>query len=208
MTTKRHDVLVLNRAWVPIHITKWQDAMSLVFCERVHSLDKELLAYTYKDWLEFSRVNAHDYNVISTIRGPIALPEIIVSTTFDRLPDRKVKYTRSNVFHRDKNRCAYCGKQFKQEELTIDHIKPREHGGLSVWQNVVASCFPCNQKKRNRTPEQANMKLKIKPHMPRWVDPLQNVNVRIHPCKSWGKFYDRVSTSFDAQNTVTEDNSD
>jgi hypothetical protein len=61
----------------------------------------------------------------------------------------------------------YCGTPKKMLELNYDHVIPRDQGGRTVWENIVASCYPCNERKRNRTPEQAGMKLLRKPYKPK-----------------------------------------
>ena len=44
-------------------------------------------------------------------------------------------------------------------ELTLDHVIPRSRAGESAWENLVACCHPCNNRKGSRTPEEAGMKL-------------------------------------------------
>jgi 5-methylcytosine-specific restriction endonuclease McrA len=78
-----------------------------------------------------------------------------------------VKFSRVNVFTRDGFRCQYCGAQKALHELNYDHVVPRVQGGLTVWENIVTSCYDCNAKKRGRTPEQAGMKLLRRPVKPR-----------------------------------------
>ena len=191
---KKYDTLVLNKAWAPVHIIGWQKAMGLICSEKVHSLDRDLTVYHFKDWLDYSLHNAETYYKVHSPTTAVAIPEIIVSVTFNRLPGRCVKYSRQNVFSRDKFRCGYCGRGFKAKELTIDHIIPRSQGGLTTWDNVVACCFDCNQKKADRTPAKANMALKFKPHKPKWESPLDNVT-KHHPCKSWQHFMRRIDTN-------------
>ena len=89
----------------------------------------------------------------------------------------------------------YCGKQFQRKELTLDHVYPKSKGGRTTWSNTVSSCYSCNQKKANLTLEEAHMRLKFKPKKPKWFSPLDGVNVKTHPCKSWKHFMDRVSKS-------------
>jgi hypothetical protein len=48
-------------------------------------------------------------------------------------------------------------------DLTIDHIVPRSRGGQTAAGNLCAACFPCNQRKGNRTPEEARMPLLANP---------------------------------------------
>jgi len=67
-------------------------------------------------------------------------------------PKRHVRFSRFNVFARDKNTCQYCGGKFARSELNLDHVIPRSRGGLSTWENVVCSCFSCNRIKGGRLP--------------------------------------------------------
>jgi 5-methylcytosine-specific restriction endonuclease McrA len=62
--------------------------------------------------------------------------------------------------------CQYCGKKFDSSELNIDHVKPTSRGGKTTWTNTVLSCIPCNDRKANRTPEEAGMRLLREPHVP------------------------------------------
>lgn len=80
---------------------------------------------------------------------------------------RGVKFSRINVFTRDGFRCMYCGASKKTTELNYDHVTPRQQGGRTIWENIVTSCYPCNGRKANRTPEQAGMRLVRKPYKPK-----------------------------------------
>jgi 5-methylcytosine-specific restriction endonuclease McrA len=75
----------------------------------------------------------------------------------------KVTYTRRNVHIRDNYTCQYCG---AREQLTLDHVQPVSRGGRSVWENVVTACSPCNARKGNKTPEEAQMPLHTQPRRP------------------------------------------
>ena len=186
---KKYDVLCLNRAYIPVHIISWDKAISLIYQEKVRALDREYISYGLQDWLNFTAANAEEYYKVKSVNYAIALPEIIVSVTFNSLPSRQVKYTRQS---------AYCGKTFKMKDLTVDHIIPKGQGGKTEWSNVITSCFPCNQHKANRTPVQAKMPLLFRPHKPAWCSPLQHVNIETHPCKSWKHFMKRIDLT---QNT-------
>jgi 5-methylcytosine-specific restriction endonuclease McrA len=78
-----------------------------------------------------------------------------------------VKYSRINVFTRDNFTCQYCGARKAMKDLNYDHVIPRVQGGKTVWENIVTSCYPCNDRKAGRTPEQAGMKLRKKPVIPK-----------------------------------------
>jgi hypothetical protein len=68
--------------------------------------------------------------------------------------------SRHLIFKRDRHTCQYCG---RRTELTLDHVMPQSRGGADTWENLVSACAPCNQRKANRTPEEAGMKLANKP---------------------------------------------
>ncbi len=91
----------------------------------------------------------------------------------DRLLRSPPRLTRFNhkLFRRDCNMCAYCGQQYPDSHLEREHIVPFCKGGTDHWMNVVASCRSCNQRKANRTPEEAHMPLLYLPYVPsRWED--------------------------------------
>jgi 5-methylcytosine-specific restriction endonuclease McrA len=81
---------------------------------------------------------------------------------------RKASLSRRGVFARDDYRCQYCGAHAD----SIDHVTPRSRGGQHEWENVAAACRPCNLAKRDRTPDEAGMRLLRPCRVPRptaWV---------------------------------------
>lgn len=72
--------------------------------------------------------------------------------------------SKKGVLARDSHVCAYCGKPHAN---TVDHVTPRSKGGKTSWMNLVAACRECNNRKRDRTPEQAGMKLRVTPYAPK-----------------------------------------
>lgn len=75
-------------------------------------------------------------------------------------------WTRAGVLRRDEHRCQYCG---AGNADTVDHVVPRSHGGKNTWKNTVAACNDCNQRKSDRTPAQAGMRLRTEPKSPTWL---------------------------------------
>ena len=108
---------------------------------------------------------------------------------FERLPKKEVKFTRHNVFERDRNTCQYCGKVFERHELNLDHVLPRDRGGQTTWENIVCSCIPCNTKKGNRLPHEAGLQLIRKPKRPKWR-PFVNISFSRSHHDSWKHFLD------------------
>jgi len=79
---------------------------------------------------------------------------------------RQPKWSKSGVLRRDDFTCAFCS----GKATTIDHIVPRSHGGKNTWKNTISACSPCNNKKADRTPEQAKMPLRFAAKVPEWTD--------------------------------------
>lgn len=78
-----------------------------------------------------------------------------------------VKFSRINLYTRDRFRCCYCGEKFIAKGLNYDHVLPRDRGGKTTWMNIVSSCVACNGRKRNRTPAEAGMRMHFKPFKPK-----------------------------------------
>jgi hypothetical protein len=83
------------------------------------------------------------------------------------------------LFHRDRQICAYCGAMFSISRLTRDHVKPFSRGGKDTWMNVVTACRACNEKKSDRTPELSGMELLYLPYVPNRAEYLILTNRRI-----------------------------
>lgn len=77
-----------------------------------------------------------------------------------------LNWSRKGVLKRDNYKCQYCGISLKPANATLDHIIPKSYGGKNSYTNCVTSCFPCNNKKSNRTPDEAGMVLLSKPTIP------------------------------------------
>lgn len=92
-------------------------------------------------------------------------PVVIRLVTYVRVPrdTHRRKITRRAVFARDGWACQYCG---SRSNLTVDHVVPRAKGGVSTWENIVASCAPCNRRKGDALPRQAGMALRRQPRRP------------------------------------------
>jgi 5-methylcytosine-specific restriction endonuclease McrA len=75
--------------------------------------------------------------------------------------------SRKNIVKRDNHQCQYCGS--RNGPVTIDHIIPRDRGGVDTWENLVCACVTCNNRKGNRTPEEARLKLIRRPQKPNYI---------------------------------------
>jgi len=186
-------VLVLNRSYLPVHVTSARRAFTLLYQGIARVVNEQYQTFDFEAWSQVAV--ARDAEAIGTASGRIRIPRVIVLIAFDRLPKRHVRFSRINLMARDGFQCQYCARRPHRAELNLDHVVPRSLGGRSTWENVVTSCVDCNRKKGGRTPRQANLRLLRKPERPRWT-PLANLmwsSVRYH---EWRPFLSVVDASY------------
>lgn len=157
-------VLVLNNVYQAVQITGVRRAFRLFYAGRARAVAADFRTYDFENWCDLPP--GVDHETIVTPRRAIRIPRVIQLVHFDRVPRRDVRFTRRNIFFRDRNRCQYCGKVFSQSELNLDHVVPLSRGGQSSWDNVVCACMPCNSRKGNRTPQESGMHLIRVPKRP------------------------------------------
>jgi len=185
------NVLVLNRSYLPVHVTSVRRAFAMVYQNLARVVDGHYETFDFDSW---RRVNTRDEcEVIGTPSGAIRVPRVIVLEHYDRVPKRHVRYSRANVFTRDKFTCQYCGRRPPRSQLNIDHVVPRSLGGRTTWENVVCSCVDCNRRKGGRTPEQARIRLRRAPSRPRWT-PLMNLAISNVRYVEWRPFLTIIDT--------------
>jgi 5-methylcytosine-specific restriction endonuclease McrA len=110
-------------------------------------LEKVEIIEEYADW------------TIRSAKLELAVPSVV--RLLERVRKRRaMRFSRENIYNRDKGRCQYCNLKVSRNEFTYEHVVPRAQGGQTRWENIVCSCVDCNQKKGDRTPEQAGMRLK------------------------------------------------
>jgi len=141
--------LVLDPGYAPVKVIHWRRALCLHFLDKVEviaSYDRE----------------------IRTVSRSYPAPAVVRLLYHVRTGPQVVRFSRKNVYLRDNHRCQYCGVQYHDDELTLDHVVPRVCGGKTSWTNVVTACAACNRRKGGRTPEQAGLPLRTKPLRPKW----------------------------------------
>ena len=187
-----HQVLVLNRLWQAVNICTARRALTLLFEGHAQVVFSDsggaFQTFNFSQWQDFSQQEPHPES-IHTISFRLRVPKVILLVMFDRLPKKEVKFTRHNIFERDKNTCQYCGKAFDRNDLNLDHVIPRDRGGPTTWENIVCSCVSCNTRKANRTPFEAGLHLIRKPKRPKWR-PFIQVDFHVNYHDSWKHFLD------------------
>jgi 5-methylcytosine-specific restriction endonuclease McrA len=195
-------VLVLNKNWQAIHTVNLFEAVCKVFTERAVVIDEDYSMYDFEEWIinwedAIAQSKIADNRVINSPSASFVAPEVI------RLVDYGgyIKYTgfnRRNVFLRDCMTCQYCAKKFPRADMTLDHVFPKSRGGETNWENIVLACFKCNNKKRDRTPAEAGMRLLNNPKKPHWTQ-LRTKPMKSMP-KSWEKFLGELYWNAELEN--------
>lgn len=179
--------LVLNKSWIAIATTPVRDAMRLLFTGSAKAVRPDTFEiHDFASWADLAV--SPEEPCVRTVRLRIRIPDVIVLTQFNGMPNREVVFSRRNLYKRDAFTCQYCGRRPGGSELSIDHIVPRAFGGKSTWENCVLACMPCNRKKAHRPPEAAGLKLRKKPVRPRWTPALEIPLGRVK--QSWERFID------------------
>jgi 5-methylcytosine-specific restriction endonuclease McrA len=161
------NVLVLNRLYQPVHVTSVRRALILLYRGAARAVDEQYQTFDFESWAELSAA-VHEES-LGTSSGRLRVPRVILLQAYDHLPRARVRFSRLNIYARDKNTCQYCGRRPPRAELNLDHVLPRSRGGNTSWENVVCSCVACNLRKGGRTPEEARMHLLRAPVRPRWT---------------------------------------
>ncbi len=145
----RHNpALVLNAdyrplSYYPLSLWPWQEAVKAAFLDRV------IILAEYDD-------------VVHSPSTTIRIPSVVVLKDYVK-PQKRVAFTRFNLFLRDEFCCQYCG---NRGDLTFDHVVPRSRGGITSWENVVAACARCNLRKGSHSLSRSGLTLRRPPHRP------------------------------------------
>jgi len=150
--------LLLAASYEPIDIISWQDAIRLMFLGKVEVVE------------EYEKDLRSTYLIIK-------MPAVVRLLSMFKKRKKKVKFSRVNIYARDKYKCQYCGTGGKMKDFTFDHVIPKAQGGKTVWKNIVTCCIDCNSKKGDKSLEQASMRLRKTPVQPKW---LPAVTIRVN----------------------------
>jgi 5-methylcytosine-specific restriction endonuclease McrA len=164
--------LVLTPWDAPHRWAPWERVMVEMMTEKVEVL-KEYPEVVYPEKLAVSRL-------IPGWSG--RMPAVVRLLKPVSMFKKGVKFSRINILTRDGFTCQYCGSRKPMKDLNYDHVKPRIQGGKTVWENIVTACYPCNDRKGGRTPEQAGMKLRRIPFVPKTLPMTQPMtSLRVIP---------------------------
>src|ERR1700722_941435 len=137
-------VLVLNATFEPINVPAVRRALVLLL----------------KGVAQAEETN---HTEVHSTQKAIQVPSVIRLLSYRHIPQQSRALSRKNILLRDRNTCQFCTRAFPASELTLDHVMPRSRGGRSSWENLVACCYACNNRKGDRTPEEGGFKLQRRP---------------------------------------------
>ncbi len=141
-----NNVLLLDNKNHPINICSWKRALVLLMKGKAVTI-------------------LSDIDI--RLNEKMLIPRVIKLTYDLKIPYKELPFCKENVLVRDEFVCQYCGNKFHPDELTLDHVYPKSRLGPDIWENIVACCKNCNQKKADRTPKEARMKLLRRPYRPK-----------------------------------------
>jgi 5-methylcytosine-specific restriction endonuclease McrA len=140
-------VLTLAPNYEPIGTISWKKAVALVFLNKVTTLEE------YEE-------------EIKSVNFSMKIPSVIVLKSGKMRRINSVRFSRRNIWLRDEGKCQYCNLNVNVKQFTIDHVHPKHAGGKTSWDNVVVSCYNCNQKKGEKSLKESGFKLDKPPRKP------------------------------------------
>ena len=146
-------VLLLNQSYQPLMTVGAKRAIILSFTDKVEVLER------YKD-------------EVHSVSLSIFIPSVLRLKDYVRFNQKRIPLSRKNILKRDAHICQYC--KSKTNSMTVDHVIPKDKGGIDSWENLVAACIPCNTKKGNKLLKDIDMDLLKKPKVPSILFNLQN----------------------------------
>jgi len=177
-------VLVLNRNWQAINVRTPQEAFCMMATNVAAGLEIEYAAptesadpslctphsplFTPRSWEVWITLPIRDQDeAVHTVRGQIRVPTVIVAVNYAKVPKKRPKLCAKAIRERDGNRCQYAGRALHPNEGSLDHVVPRSRGGKDAWENLVWSAKEVNQRKADRLPHEAGLKLLSVPRAPK-----------------------------------------
>ena len=162
-------VLVLNRNWQAINIRTPADAFCQMATQVATALDilgeEHIRPVSWAEWITLP-IRDGDH-AVRTVRGEIRVPAVIVAVNYAKVPQQRPRLCARSIRERDGNRCQYTGRVLHPDEGSLDHVVPRSRGGADSWENLVWSAKDVNQRKADRLPHEAGLRLLTIPRAPK-----------------------------------------
>jgi len=185
-------VLVLNRNWQAINVRTPQEAFCMMATNVATGLEIEgedhIRPVAWEEWITLP-IRDQD-EAVHTVRGQIRVPTVIVAVNYAKVPKKRPKLCAKAIRERDGNRCQYTGRVLHPNEGSLDHVVPRSRGGKDAWENLVWSAKEVNQRKADRLPHEAGLKLLSVPRAPKEL-PISSLIRNAHEVQDWKLFVEK-----------------
>lgn len=179
--TEKLLTLTLNANWQPVGQKLVKDALCDLFGgDSYDALDIEydidengdydfnsplyMNPVKWDDWVKLP-VRDFDFTVSST-KMTIRVPTILIAKNYAKMPIKKPRLSKNGIYKRDNGVCQYTGRRVDRRNGNIDHVVPRSRGGRDTWDNMVFCSKNINDKKQNKLPKEAGLKLIRDPKEP------------------------------------------
>ena len=206
-------VLVLNRNWQAINVRTPQEAFYMMATNVATGLEidyqdareaqddslptphsplhisalraSQIRPVAWDEWLALP-IREQD-EAVKTVHGQIRVPTVVVAVNYAKVPKKRPKVCARAIRERDRNRCQYTGRLLRPEEGSLDHVVPRARGGQDAWENLVWAAKEVNQRKADRLPHEAGLRLLSVPRAPCEV-PVSALIRNPHEIMDWQLF--------------------
>src|ERR1051325_2768642 len=79
-------VLILNRSYLPVHITSVRRAFTLLYQGVAHAVDDQYKTFDFGSWSDLA-ASEHD-ETVGLVNRAIRVPRVILLLAYDRIPRR------------------------------------------------------------------------------------------------------------------------
>ena len=128
---------------LPLSTISWEESIRYLVS------DKATVLEWYDDW------------IVRSERWSTRVPAVMILKEFQK-KKTGIRFSKQNVFLRDRYECQYCDVEVNKKTATLDHVLPISHGGRTTWENCTTACAHCNAKKGN----DKKITPRVKPYRP------------------------------------------
>src|SRR5579885_2179595 len=87
-------VLVLNRSYLPVHVTSVKRAFALLYQGVARAVDEQYRTFDFESWRHLAIEMHHER--LGIVGGFIRVPRVLLLTAYERVPRRHVRFSRFN----------------------------------------------------------------------------------------------------------------
>lgn len=163
-------ILTLDQSYTPHRWMRWEDVVTL-----------KCKGLIYAELGDVTNIKLGGISRMTGLRSEVEIAPIVVVRGKFKYDARVPPLTNISMYRRDQHQCGYCGRVYREDKLSRDHIIPISRGGPNIWTNVITSCKTCNREKDSFLLEEIGWKLLYVPYVPNNYEKLILSNRNILP---------------------------